>query len=173
MSSAQQQKYQVRFAFGIEAGNQIVPGAHIVVWADALPEPTASPFALAHDGAIVTGSTGSRTAVAQWILARQADLGDRAVVAVVAAGGPDGHFAVEDFLAAGAVIDALGEAGIDFTSPEAAAAAGAFAFLRNASAHVLSASTAGQAAGSDAVAAAKAAALSSDFEILREFSLSA
>ena len=81
-----------------------------------------------------------------------------------------GEFAVEDFLAAGAVIDALGDAGIDFTSPEAAAAAGAFAFLKNASAHILSASIAGQEAGPEAVAAAKAATASEHFTILQEFS---
>lgn len=173
MSAAEQTKYQVRFAFGTEAGSLIANGAHVVVWADALPDATADPRAIRHTGALVTGSIGSRTTLAQWILARQADLGDRAVAAVVAAGGPGGSFAVEDFLAAGAVIDALGEAGIDFTSPEAAAAAAAYGGLRNASAHLLSASVAGQEAGAEAVAAAKAANAGDDFDILREFSLPA
>lgn len=169
MTAAAQTKYQVRFAFGIEAGRAIVDGAHVVVWADALPGAT-DPAGLGVSGALVTGSTGNRIALARWILERQADLGDRAIVAVVAAGGPSGEFAVEDFLAAGAVIDALGDAGIDFTSPEAAAAAGAFAFLKNASAHILSASIAGQEAGPEAVAAAKAATASEHFTILQEFS---
>lgn len=168
MTAAAQTKYQVRFAFGVEAGRAIVEGAHVVVWADALPG-TTDPAGLAAAGALVTGSTGSRTALAAWILERQADLGDRAIVAVVAAGGPSGEFAVEDLLAAGAVIDALGDVGIDFTSPEAAAAAGAFAFLKNASAHILSASVAGQEAGPEVVSTAKAAAASEEFTILQEF----
>jgi len=168
-SASNQTKYQVRFEWGIEGAAQIAPGAHIVVWADALPDATANPLAFAHDGALVTGSTGSRAALAAWVLQRQAELGDRVVVAVVAAGGPNGRFAVEDLLAAGAVIDALGEAGIDFTSPEAAAAAGAYASLRNATNHVLSASVGGQEAGSEAVTAAREANARADFGILREF----
>jgi 2-phosphosulfolactate phosphatase len=167
-----QAKYQVRFDWGLDGAAAITPGAHILVWADALPGPTIDPLA-GHDAAVITGSVGSRTAVAQWILARQVELGGRAIVAVVAAGGVDGRFAVEDLLAAGAVIDALGEVGIDFTSPEAAAAAGAYAGLRNATAHVLSACVSGQEAGAEAVAAAREANARAEFDILREFSLSA
>lgn len=164
-----QAKYQVRFDWGMDGTAAIAPGAHILVWTDALPEPGPDPLAIAHEGAIIIGSVGSRTAVAQWILARQVELGGRAIVAVVAAGGPDGRFAVEDLLAAGAVIDALGEVGIDFTSPEAAAAAGAYAGLRNATAHVLSACVGGQEAGAEAVAAAREANARAEFDILREF----
>lgn len=164
-----QSKYQVRFDWGLEGAAAIAPGAHIIVWADALPEAGPDPLSLTHDGAIVTGSTGSRTAVAEWILARQVELGGRAIVAVVAAGRDGGRFAVEDLLAAGAVIDALADVGIDFTSPEAAAAAGAFAGLRNATAHVLSASVTGQELGAEAVARAREANGSADFSILREF----
>ena len=141
-----------------------------MVWADALPSPGVDPAALGATGAVVTGSTGNRSAVAQWILDRQAAQGDRVIVAVVAAGAADGGFAVEDFLAAGAVIDALGDVGIDFTSPEAAAAAGAFAFLKNAASHILSASIAGQEAGAEEVAAAKVAQAGEEFEVLQEFS---
>ena len=50
------------------------------------------------------------------------------------------RFAVEDLLAAGAVIDALAEVGIDHNSPEAAAAAAAYTGLRRATRHLLSAS---------------------------------
>ena len=171
MSSVQQSKYQVRFAFGLEAGAQIAQGAHVVVWADALPSADADADALAitPGAAVVAGTTGSRAAVASWILDRQAQFGDRAIVAVVAAGGPGGTFAVEDFLAAGAVIDALGDLGIDFTSPEAAAAAGAYAMLKNAANHLLSASVAGQEAGPDAVTAAREYAARTEVTVLREF----
>ena len=40
------------------------------------------------------------------------------------------RFAVEDLLAAGAVVDALASRGIDYASPEAAAACAAFTGLR-------------------------------------------
>lgn len=146
-----QPQYQIRFDWGLEGATAIAPGTHILVWVDALPEAAdragVDPGTLAtigHEGAIITGSVGSRDAIAAWVLERQVELGDRAVVAVVAAGGPDGRFAVEDLLAAGAVIDALAEVGIDYISPEAAAAVGAYAGLRNATGHVLSACVTGQ-----------------------------
>ncbi len=174
-SAANQARYQVRFDWGVEGANAIAPGAHIVVWVDVLPGGSAIPHDIAHDGAIVTGSIGSRTAVADWVLARQADLGDRVYVAVVAAGGPGGRFAVEDLVAAGAVIDALADVGLDFSSPEAAAAMGAYAGLRNAGSHVLSASVTGQelleSSGSEAVDAARTAQASPEFVVLREFVL--
>ena len=171
-----QPQYQVRFDWGLEGAEAIAPGAHIVVWTDALPGGTADPLALTHPGAILTGSVGARKAIAEWVLARQLELGDRATVAVVAAG-DNGRFCVEDLLAAGAVIDALADVGIDYISPEAAAAVGAYAGLRNATGHVLSASVTGQgiiaAEGREPVDAAKAANDSSEFRILREFSLPA
>ena len=169
-----QPQYQIRFDWGVEGANAIAPGAHIVVWADALgsTEPT-----IEHNGAIITGSVGARKAIAAWVLERQVELGDRATVAVVAAGGPDGRFAVEDLLAAGAVIDALAEVGIDYISPEAAAAVGAYAGLRNATGHVLSASVSGQeiiaAEGRGPVDAARKHNDGADFKVLKEFVLPA
>jgi len=86
--------------------------------------------------------------VAGAVLAHQEALGRRAMVALVAVGEthPDGslRFAVEDLLAAGAVVEALAALGVDFCSPEAAAAAAAFTGLRRATAHLLTASTTGQ-----------------------------
>ncbi|HWR85012.1 MAG TPA: 2-phosphosulfolactate phosphatase [Rhodoglobus sp.] len=166
-----QSRYQVRFDWGVDGGAAIAPGAHILVWADALPG-TADPLGIPHDGAVLTGGVGAAPAIARWILDRQVQLGGRAVVAVVAAG-TDGRYAVEDLLVAGAVIDALAEVGIDFTSPEAAAAVGAYSGLRNAIGHVLSASVSGQIAGADAVAAARQANLSADVIVLRESSSAA
>ena len=168
---AQQSRYQVRFAWGTEGAAAIADGAHVLVWADALPGGEVDPLTVPAGCAIITGGTGSRAAVAEWILARQVELGDRAIVAVAAAGGTGGSFAVEDFVAAGAVIDALSDLGIDFTSPEAAAAAGAFSALRNAGSHVLTASVAGQTLlieqGAEALEAARLAAGSSEFAVLR------
>lgn len=171
-SASNQSRYQVRFDWGIPGAAAIAPGAHVIVWVDALPGGAADPLAIAHGTAIVTGSIGSRAAVAQWILERQVDLGDRVFVAVAAAGSDDGRFCVEDLVAAGAVIDALAEVGLDYTSPEAAAAAGAFVGLRNAGSHVLTASVSGQellaTGGPEAVDAARAASASPEFAVLRE-----
>ena len=88
-------------------------------------------------------------------------------------GTDEGRFAVEDLLTAGAVIDAIADTGIDFTSPEAAAAIGAYAGLRNATGHVLTASVTGKqvvASGDTALMdAARAAHASTELRILKEF----
>jgi len=141
----EQSQYQVRFDWGLEGAEHIARGAHVVVWVDALATLDApDPLVIAAE-AIALGSIGNRAAIAEWVLDRQAARGDRAIVAVIAAGVRDGRFAVEDLVAAGSIIDALADRGIDFTSPEAAAAAGAFAALKNASSHVLTASVSGKA----------------------------
>lgn len=158
-----QQRFQVRFGWGSES--PVSAGAHVLVWCDALPTGHTAPD---FSGDIVAGSTGSAAAVAQWVLARQEQLGDRAIVAVVAAGTDDGGFAVEDFLAAGAVIDALATVGIDFNSPEAASACAAYEGLRNATLHLTSASETGQRVGPDALAAAKATNSAADVRVLKQ-----
>ncbi len=138
---------------------------------DALPSAAPDPVSIVHDGSLILGSVGAREQIAAWILQKQVELGDRAYVAVVAAGGPDGRFAVEDLLAAGGVIDAIAEVGIDYISPEAAAAASAFTGLRNATGHVLSASVTGQeliaAHGREVIAEARERNEAPTFEILR------
>lgn len=144
----------------------------MLIWVDALPTPdTATPEPPAGT-AVLVGGAGAREPIADWILRRQAELGDRAYVAVVAAGGADGAFAVEDLVAAGAIIDALADRGIDFTSPEAAAAAGAWTALRNAGSHVLTASVAGQdllaSEGPEALDRARAAAASPEFSVVAD-----
>jgi 2-phosphosulfolactate phosphatase len=114
-------------------------------------------------GAVVLlGCFRNAAAVAAAALAEQARRGARTSVAVIAAGefagaserdpahliGDAGasplRFAVEDHLAAGAIVDALGALGIDHTSPEAAAAGESFRGLRGALRHLLSASGTGQ-----------------------------
>ena len=100
-----------------------------------------------HPATVVAASLRNRTAVAEWVLARQAEKGDRFRVAVIAAGDEraDGiRFAAEDLLGAGAVIDALAVVGIDYCSPEAAVATAAFGALRRATGHLISASVSGQ-----------------------------
>ena len=157
-----QQRFQVRFGWG--ADSPVSEGAHVLVWCDALPTGHGIPD---FDGAVLAGSTGSAAAVAQWILALQEQRGDRAIVAVIAAGTDAGGFAVEDFLAAGAVIDALATVGLDFNSPEAASACAAYEGLRNATLHLTSASETGQVVGSEALAAAKAVNADPAVRVLR------
>ena len=171
-----QPQYQIRFDWGVEGAEAITPGAHILVWVDALAtEHAPDPLGVDAATAVVLGTVGNCAELAAWVLERQVELGDRATVAVVAAGSDDGRFAVEDLLAAGAVIDALAEVGIDYISPEAAAAVGAFTGLRNATGHILSASVAGQqiiaAQGRDFVDEARATNSQPSLTVLREFSL--
>ncbi|TDW29745.1 2-phosphosulfolactate phosphatase [Cryobacterium psychrophilum] len=146
-----QQKYQVRFDWGQAGFQALEPFVDVVVVVDVLPEADAAAPVVpaASDTQVITAGFGNRTAVAEWIVARQSEKGDRFGVAVIAAGGlrADGtvRFAVEDLLASGAVIDALIGLGIDHCSPEAAAASAAFVGLKQAARHLVSASESGQA----------------------------
>ncbi|NUU07787.1 2-phosphosulfolactate phosphatase [Leifsonia sp. C5G2] len=152
-----QAKYQVRFDWGVEGAVAVAADADVVVWVDALPAAADAPADLPGDGAVLLAGLTDAPAVARWILDEQVRLGRRAMISVVAAGAttPAGtpRFAVEDLLAAGAVVDALAALGIDYSSPEAAAACAAFTGLRGAVAHLLTASVSGQ----ERVAAGEAA----------------
>ena len=148
-----QSKYQVRFDWGTDGAAAIgtdVDGtdADVLVWVDALTDAAAPVAELPGDGAVLAAGLTDAAAVAAWILDEQVRLGRRAMVAVVAAGGTTAagspRFAVEDLLAAGALVDALAALGIDYASPEAAAACAAFTGLRGAVAHLLTASASGQ-----------------------------
>lgn len=157
-------KYQVRFDWGVAGFRALAAEADVIVLADALPTVDtahARPTPVA-DHTVIVADLGSSAQVADWVLARQTEKGDRFSVAVVAAGEsrPDGaiRFAMEDLLVAGAVIDALAERGIDHCSPEAAAAAASFVGLRRAVKHLVAASETGQALASTGQAAAVAAA---------------
>lgn len=157
-----QEKYQVRFDWGLAGFQALAAQADVVIVADALASvPESVPEADAEANAddehgdstkltghlVVAASLNNRTAVAEWVLARQAEKGDRFTVVVIAVGEwrPDGtsRVAVEDFLAAGAVIDALSSLGIDHCSPEAAAASAAFVGLKLALRHLVGASETG------------------------------
>jgi 2-phosphosulfolactate phosphatase len=92
----------------------------------------------------MAGSLERADDIGAWALARQQELGGRFRIAVIAAGAAraDGspRFAVEDLLAAGAIIEAIAAVGIDHQSPEAASAAAAYTGLRSATRHLISAS---------------------------------
>ncbi len=146
MNSEPQQKYQVRFDVGLVGFQALAGQADVVILADALP-PTGyaqgipTPLA-AHT--VIAVDLGAVARVADWVLARQTEKGERFAVAVIAVGERrnDGtaRFPVEDFLVAGAVIDALASLGIDHVSPEAASAAASFIGLRKAIRHLVTAS---------------------------------
>ncbi len=160
----EQTKYQVRFDWGQAGAARIAPGADVVVWVDVLgpawreqnsiPDAAAGATgshplealraALPPGAALLGAGFGTATATARWIADHQLRLGRRAMIAIVAAGVPEAgggvRFAVEDQLAAGAVIDALATLGTDYASPEAAASCAAFTGLRGAVAHLLTAS---------------------------------
>ncbi|MBX3095086.1 MAG: 2-phosphosulfolactate phosphatase [Cryobacterium sp.] len=169
-----QSQYQVRFDWGAAGIDAVATDVDVVVWVDLFDSET--PVLPSVPGVLVAGGFTNRTAVAEWVLARQAEKGDRFTVAVVASGAVRGggstRFAVEHLLAAGAIVDALAELGIDYSSPEAAAAAAAFSGLRNAIAHLVSASGSGRelaAAGrADEVAAASRLDSSLEVRVLQE-----
>lgn len=137
-----QTRYQVRFAFDSEHC-PVLTGADVLVVADALPGTGPSEALAAFDGPVLEVTLGNADATADWILAQQHGKGDRFAVAVVAVG-DDGAYCVEDQLLAGRAIDALADRGIDYASPEAAAAVAAAQGLSRAVSHILSASVAGQ-----------------------------
>ncbi len=129
----------MRFDWGAVGAAAVAVDADAVVWVDEIGREPVPDLP-----GVVAGSIASSAAVARWSLARQTELGGRFRIAVVAAGSTEAdgalRFAVEDLLAAGAVIDAIAEVGIDHQSPEAAAAAAAYSGLRGALRHLISAS---------------------------------
>jgi 2-phosphosulfolactate phosphatase len=135
--SAAQDSYQVRFDWGHPGAADIGADADAVVWVSQLG-------GVAGPGGAVPGTMERAVELGAWALAQQQAAGGRFRVAVVAAGMPrrDGslRFAVEDLLAAGAIIDAIAAVGIDHQSPEAAAAASAYRGLHTATRHLISAS---------------------------------
>ncbi|MEO5920846.1 MAG: hypothetical protein ABIQ01_06855 [Pseudolysinimonas sp.] len=132
-----QGSYQVRFDWGTAGAAAVSRDADAVVWVDQLGEsagPTGS----------VAGLLERAAELGDWALAQQELAAGRFRIAIVAAGvtRDDGslRFAVEDLLAAGAIIEAIADRGIDHQSPEAAAAAAAYRGLRTATRHLIAAS---------------------------------
>ncbi|MBO3663447.1 2-phosphosulfolactate phosphatase [Microbacterium stercoris] len=168
-----QSTYQVRLEWGVEGLRRLEP-ADVYVIADPIRYSSGVLKVLAkgHDfdiarstcpngGAIAkelaartdvpvvfAGTLGNATAVARAVKAEQERRQARTSVAVIAGGErtPEGdiRFAVEDLLAAGAIIDALVPLGIDHSSPEAVAAAEAFVALRRGITHLVTGSGSGR-----------------------------
>ena len=147
-----QSKYQVRFDWGRRGAERIAEGVHVLVWVDVLPDGASSvPHSTIvgtapHGAAVLAAGLVDAAATARWILGEQQRLGERAFIAIVAAGDAHAGFSADDLLGAGAIVDALAALGIDDTSPEAAVAASAFGGLRRAVRHLTSASASGRTA---------------------------
>lgn len=162
-----QSRYQIRFEWG-DAGLARLAETDVVVLVDVLTYASATADAVAAgesvsfaaapaiirdlvhtagDAVVMLGSLRNAAAVAREVLAEQQRRAGRTSVAVIAVGDEDAggaRFAVEDQLGAGAIINALGELGIDHTSPEAAAACESFRGLGRAVRHLITASGSGQ-----------------------------
>jgi len=140
----EQERYQVRFDWGPEGALAVGADADVIVWVDALAPADPPLDDLPAPAAVIAVGLPDAAAAARWVLALQERLGSRIRIAIVAAGarreGGGRRTAVEDLLAAGAVIDALAALGLDATSPEAAAAEAAYRALRPAAGHLLTAS---------------------------------
>jgi hypothetical protein len=138
----EQQRYQVRFDWGVPGAAAVADDADVLVWLDALDAGPAPLEALPGGPAVVTTGIAGAVATAEWILALQERLQRRTMVALIAAGASRGagvRFAAEDLLAAGAVTDALESRGIDAMSPEAAVADAAYRTLARAASSLLAA----------------------------------
>lgn len=165
-SPSAQSQYQVRFDWGLAGAAAVLEGTDAIVWVDELGDARELPET---DAAIISGGIANAAAVADWVIAKQAERGDRFRIAVIAAGEEraDGslRFAVEDLLGAGAVIDALTGVGIDHNSPEAAAASAAYEGLRRAVKHLVAASVSARELGG----AHPEFTPSTDVPVLRDF----
>lgn len=151
-----QSTYQVRLAWGSEGLARLAESG-IVVIVDALGTPeapgahdtsgtagelAATAAALPHRPTVFVGSLRNATATAQAIVGEQLARGGRTAINLVLAG-DHGDFAVEDYLAAGAIGDALSALGLDHSAPDVAVATEGFRPLKRALKHLLSASAAG------------------------------
>ncbi|PYY37711.1 hypothetical protein DEJ16_05050 [Curtobacterium sp. MCJR17_055] len=113
MQERGQQRYQVRFGWGVPGAARVAADAHLLVWVDVLPAAAfpddvraddvrhddvrhhdvhrGVPLGQLPDGPeVVLGHLGNTAAVAGRVARLQAERGDRCVVAVVAAGHVDG-----------------------------------------------------------------------------------
>ncbi|WAC66738.1 hypothetical protein OVA14_02875 [Agrococcus sp. SL85] len=142
--------YQVTLEWGVPAMR--VATADVLVIADADRGPEAAELeSRAPRTPLVLGATLRNAAeVARAAMDEQERRGERASIAIVAAGDrwPDGSLrpSTADLLVAGRVVDALADVGIDFHSPACAAACAAATALRGATDSLVAAEAAARAA---------------------------
>ena len=171
--SRSQSTYQVRLGWGSDGLGRLAESG-IVVVVDVLGDSddlAARAAALPHGPAVFAGSLRNATATAKAVYDEQIARGGRTAINLVLAGDGhlDGGFAVEDYLAAGAIGDALAALGIDHSAPDVAVATEGFRPLTRALKHLISASTAGLelAAGGRRDEVRAAAELDADAEAIR------
>lgn len=150
--------FSSRLADAVAEG-RMVDLSEAATWSADSVAPALAVTASAGGATVLVGGLRNATAVARTVQAIQEDRQARTSVALIAAGERDGsndvRFAVEDHLAAGAIVAALTDVGIDHTAPDAAVAAEGFRALRRALGHLVSASGSGRdSADAAAVAAA-------------------
>jgi 2-phosphosulfolactate phosphatase len=139
-----QDTYQVRLGWGSDGLGELAP-AGIVVIVDAIGRDdalVAQATELEYTPTVFVGSLRNATATAQAVYDEQIARGGRTAINLVLAG-DDGRFSVEDYLAAGAIADALSARGLDHSAPDVAVATEGFRPLTRALKHLLSASAAG------------------------------
>lgn len=136
--------------------------AETAAWSSDSIAPALAVTADAGGATVLVGGLRNATAVARAVQRIQESRQARTSVAVVPTGERDAsndvRFTVEDQLAAGAIVAALTDLGIDHTAPDAAVAAEGFRSLRRALGHLVSASGSGRQAD-DAAAVSAAAQL--------------
>ena len=148
--STVQSTYQVRLGWGSDGLEHLAP-APVIVIVDAIDSAIGESAALAaaaavlpHNPVVFVASLRNATATAKAAYDVQVASGSRTAINLVLAG-DDGRFAVEDYLAAGAIGDALTTLGIDHSAPDVAVATEGFRALQRALKHLFSASAAGAA----------------------------
>ncbi|MFA5606151.1 MAG: 2-phosphosulfolactate phosphatase [Leucobacter sp.] len=140
-----QSTYQVRLGWGSGALTRLAT-AGIVIIVDAIgssEDLAAAARALPHAPTVYLGSLRNATATARAAYEEQVARGGRTAINLVLAGDGEGGFAVEDYLAAGAIADGLAALGIDHSAPDVAVANEGFRPLKRAVKHLFSASAAG------------------------------
>jgi len=146
MSEARAQStYQVRLDWGSKGLTRLAQSG-IVIVVDAIGDAqdlAREAVALPHAPVVFIGSLRNATATAQAAYDEQITRGERTSINLILAG-HDGDFAVEDYLAAGAIADALTNLGIDHSAPDVAVATEGFRPLTRAVKHLFSASGSGQ-----------------------------
>lgn len=139
-----QSMYQVRLGWGQDALERLA-AAPVVIVVDAIGESrdlAERAAGLPHRPTVFVASLRNASATAQAAYDVQVASGGRTAIALVLAG-DEGRFAVEDYLAAGAIADALTTLGIDHSAPDVAVAVEGFRPLTRALKHLLSASGSG------------------------------
>ena len=142
-----QQLYQLRLAWA-EHAYETLAESEIVIVIDAIETDDAAAAlaahaaALPHQPSVFLASLRNAAATADAVVAEQLERGTRTSINLVLCG-DQGQFAVEDYLAAGAIADRLSARGIDHSSPEVAVAVEGFRPLTRALKHLFSASGAG------------------------------